>query len=227
MITATLRLLEMSDSQFPVGNFSFSNGLETACYEHIVYDADTLAEYVRAATLQSVYTDGIAALHAYRAAARGSYEEIVCADAEVMLCKMSDEARRMVMRMGKKLAELAAHIAPSPLLTRLLDDINSGNTPGTYPVVQAVVMHSAGIPEADMFASQAFGVANMILGAALRCIRVSHYETQKLLYDLAPQLSIAYAEVRTLDFDDMHAFVPVIDLMAALHEKGPMRMFMS
>jgi urease accessory protein len=56
---------------------------------------------------------------------------------------------------------------------------------------------------------------------------VSHYETQKLLYDLAPQLSIAYAEVRTLDFDDMHAFVPVIDLMAALHEKGPMRMFMS
>ena len=41
MITATMRLLEMSDSQFPVGNFSFSNGLETASHEHIVHDAAT------------------------------------------------------------------------------------------------------------------------------------------------------------------------------------------
>jgi urease accessory protein len=222
-----MRLLEMSDSQFPVGNFSFSNGLETACYEHIVYDADTLAEYVYAVTMQSIYTDGIAALHAYRATAQGSYEEIVRADAEVMLCKMSDEARRMVVRMGKKLAELAVQIAPSPMLTRLLDDVNYGSTPGTYPVVQAVVMQHAGISEAEMFVSQAFGVANMVLGAALRCMRVSHYETQKILYDLAPQLSAIYSEVRTLDYEDMHAFVPVVDLMAALHEKGPMRMFMS
>jgi urease accessory protein len=222
-----MRLLEMSDSQFPVGNFSFSNGLETACYEHIVYDADTLAEYVHAVTMQSVYTDGIAALHAYRATAQGSYEEIVRADAEVMLCKMSDEARRMVVRMGKKLAELAVQIAPSPMLTRLLDDVNYGSTPGTYPVVQAVVMQHAGISEAEMFVSQAFGVANMVLSAALRCMRVSHYETQKILYDLAPQLSAIYSEVRTLDYEDMHAFVPVVDLMAALHEKGPMRMFMS
>jgi urease accessory protein len=58
-------------------------------------------------------------------------------------------------------------------------------------------------------------------------MRVSHYETQKILYDLAPQLSAIYSEVRTLDYEDMHAFVPVVDLMAALHEKGPMRMFMS
>ena len=76
MITATMRLLEMSDSQFPVGNFSFSNGLETASHEHIVHDAATLASYVRAATIQSIYSDGIASLHAYRAAERGDYDDI-------------------------------------------------------------------------------------------------------------------------------------------------------
>lgn len=90
--------------------------------------------------------------------------------------------------MGKKLAELAVHVAPSPLVERMLADINSGDIHGTYPIVQAVVMHAAGISESDMFTSQAFGVANMILGAALRCVRVSHYDTQKILYDLAPVL---------------------------------------
>lgn len=227
MIPATMRLLEMSDSQFPVGNFSFSNGLETASYENIVHDAPTLAAYVRAATIQSIYSDGIASLHAYRAAARGDHDDIVRADNEVILCKMNDEARQMVLRMGKKLAELAVHIAPSPQTERMLADINSGATPGTYPVVQAVVMHAAGITEADMFTSQAFGVANMILGAALRCVRVSHYETQKILYDLAPVLEADYESIRDLGYDDMRAFVPGMDLMASLHEKGQMRMFMN
>ncbi len=67
-IISCMRLLEMSDSQFPrVGNFSFSNGLETASYEKIVHDADTLSQYAHAASLQSAYSDGIAAIQAYRA----------------------------------------------------------------------------------------------------------------------------------------------------------------
>ena len=37
-ITRLMRLLEFSDSAFPVGTFSFSNGLETAAFEGIVYD---------------------------------------------------------------------------------------------------------------------------------------------------------------------------------------------
>ena len=32
-ITRLMRLLEFSDSAFPVGTFSFSNGLETAAFE--------------------------------------------------------------------------------------------------------------------------------------------------------------------------------------------------
>jgi urease accessory protein len=60
---STMRLLEMSDSQFPVGNFSFSNGLETASYEKIVVNADTLRQYVEAAAMQSAYSDGIASVH--------------------------------------------------------------------------------------------------------------------------------------------------------------------
>ena len=53
-----------------VGNFSFSNGLETASYEKIVHDADTLSQYAHAASLQSAYSDGIAAIQAYRAIQR-------------------------------------------------------------------------------------------------------------------------------------------------------------
>lgn len=222
-----MRLLEMSDSQFPVGDFSFSNGLETASYEKIVHDADTLSQYAHAASLQSAYSDGIAAIQAYRAISNDDYDRLLLADKEVILCKMNDEARQMVLRMGKKLAELAVQIMDCPTMQRFLDDIRNERTAGTYPVAQAIAMHCAGISEEDMFTSQQFGVINMILGASLRCVRVSHYDTQKIAYNMAPQIAHDYEVVRNLDFEDMRAFVPGMDIMASLHEKGNMRMFMN
>ena len=68
-----LPLLQFSDATFPVGTFSFSNGLETASYEGLVHDAATLEQYTRSAALQAAYSDGVAALVAYRAALAGDY----------------------------------------------------------------------------------------------------------------------------------------------------------
>ena len=36
-----------------------------------------------------------------------------------------------------------------------------------------------------------------------------------------------YREAAELGLDDMHAFTPQIDILAALHEKGTQRMFMN
>lgn len=226
-LTATVRLLAMSDSQYPVGNFSFSNGLEAAVSEGMVHDSPTLAAYVATAVGQSINSDGIAAIAAYRAATVGDYDEIVHADAEAMLCKLNTEARRMAKRMGRKLAELCAATSPTPLISRLLADILAGGTSGSYAVVHAVAMQAAGIAEGEMIASQAYGVANMILGAALRLMRMSHYDTQRILYDLAPAIDRHYLAISSSSYDDIRTFAPGIDLAASLHEKGHMRMFMS
>ncbi len=56
-----IRLLEFADSAFPVGTFSFSNGLETAAEEGLVHDAATLEAYTRDIVRQTARTDGIAA----------------------------------------------------------------------------------------------------------------------------------------------------------------------
>lgn len=67
--TTVMRLLEFTDSAFPVGTFSFSNGLETAAEEGLVYDAATLEQYAQDIVRQAAFTDGVAALHAFRGAA--------------------------------------------------------------------------------------------------------------------------------------------------------------
>ncbi len=226
-ITALSHLLQFSDATFPVGTFSFSNGLETAAYQGVVTDAESLEQYCRAAARQAAFSDGVAALTAWRATGEADYEALLKADTDLMLFKMNDEARMMLQRMGKKLAELGKRIEKSDILDRWLADIEAGEAPGTYPVAQGVVFRLSGLTEEDLFTSGQYGVINMILGAALRLVRVSHYDTQEILYRLADEIPGLYEQARTMTFDDMNCFVPEMDILASLHEKGPMRMFMS
>lgn len=222
-----MRLLQFTDSAFPVGTFSFSNGLETAAHQGIVTNAATLEAYAKAIALQAAYSDGVVALHAFRAAAGRDYEKLLDADRRLMLFKMNEEARQMLRRMGKKLAELCTHLFEDHLLHRWLADIGSEKAPGTYPVAQGLAFSMAGLSEEDLFCSHQYGVINMVLSAALRCAKVSHYDTQRILFRLSQPSQQLFEDVRKMTFDDMNAFVPEADILASLHEKGNMRMFMN
>ena len=227
-ITQAMRLLQMTDSTFPVGTFSFSNGLETATFEKLVNDTPTLKAFTSAQAHQAAFTDGIAAIASYRAFLAGDIEAIVAADKELIRCKMNDEARLMLQRMGKKLAELCLKLyGENELVAAWYERIKSEDTPGTYPVAQGLAFAAAGVSEEDLFCSHQYGVINMVLGAALRCVRVSHYDTQEILFELSEETPELYEEVKEMGIGDMHAFFPELDIIASLHEKGNMRMFMN
>lgn len=224
---AAMHLLQFTDSTFPVGTFSFSNGLETAGFEGIVHDADTLRAFTASQAMQAAFSDGVAAIHAHRAFLRGDYEAVADADRMLMLFKMNAEARLMLQRMGKKLAELVSHLFDSDIIARWLQEIKEEKVPGTYPVGQGIAYAAAGVDEESLFCAHQYGVINMVLSAALRCVRVSHYDTQKILFDLSKRTADLYREAASMKLEDMNAFFPQLDILASLHEKGQMRMFMN
>ncbi len=222
-----MRLLQFCDSAFPVGTFSFSNGLETAALTGEVHDAETLEAFARVALRQAAYSDGIVALHAHRAALADDYGAICEADRQLMLGKANAESRLMLQRMGKKMAELCNGIFGDALTVRWMGDIEAGDVPGSYPVAQALAFACAGLSEEALFCAQRYGLLSMLLGAALRCVRVSHYDTQHILGRLGGETGAAYREIYALGYEDIHVFAPQMDLWASLHEKGMMRMFMN
>lgn len=223
-----MQLLQFTDSAFPVGTFSFSNGLETAAFEGMVKDKATLHDFARSQAWQAAFTDGIAAIHAYRAFLKGDSEEIGRCDRELMLSKMNEEARIMLTRMGKKLAELGVRLYPNEsIISDWLHEISEGKTPGMYPVAQGIMFAKAGLEEKELFFSHQYGVINMVLSAALRCVRVSHYDTQEILFELSKESEHLYEMVKDMRLDEMNAFFPELDILASLHEKGAQRMFMS
>ncbi|MDE6156846.1 MAG: urease accessory protein UreF, partial [Muribaculaceae bacterium] len=92
---------------------------------------------------------------------------------------------------------------------------------------QGLAFAASGLGEDELFASHQYGVINMVLSAALRCVRVSHYDTQLILQRLCAESEALYQEAREMSFDDMNSFVPEADIFASMHEKGNMRMFMN
>lgn len=226
-IDAIVHLLQFSDSMLPVGAFSFSNGLETAAAEGIVTDAPSLEAYVADIVHQTAFTDGIVSLHAHRARRSHDYEALLYADRRSTMCKLNAEQRSMSERMGRKLLSLALSLKDDTMLAAWRDDLAAGHGSGNYAAVQGAVFASCGLSERALFCSQVYGAAGMVSGAALRCVRVSHIDTQRIIYGMAAVAQRLFERVRTSSYDDMNAFVPQIDVLASMHEKGASRMFMN
>lgn len=222
-----LHLLQFGDSALPVGGFSFSNGLESAIQQNIVRDPDTLREFVLNAMRQAATGDGVALLCAHRAARAQDMPALVHIDRTTFERKLNEETRLMTVRMGRKLCELADAVIGDELNRDWLGRIKRAETAGTHPVSLAIALAALGIESRDAFGVQQYGVATTILSAALRLMRASFVDTQKILLDATATVAAVYEEVADAAIDDMASFAPMTDILAAVHVKGHVRMFMN
>lgn len=221
------RLLQFSDSTLPIGSFAFSNGLESALQTGVVSDPESLLSYVHLILRQTARMDGIALLHAHRAARVGDYAALLRADDELFCRRVGEEQQLMLTRVGKKFAELVLKIMPSPTLGRWLDDIKANATPGCLPVGQAIALAHMGVDEVEAFVMHQYGIASMILSAALRLMRIDHLDTQRILFTAQGRVEGDYLSVRDLSLDEMASFAPVFDVLVAHHTTTHVRLFMN
>lgn len=223
-IEETVRLLQLSDSTLPVGAFSFSNGLESAVQVGLVKNAHDLDEFVNGLSQQTAQLDGVALLVAHRAALRRDWPAIAAADEALLSRKLNQETRTQSLRMGKKLAEVGQRVLGQP---DFFERILAKELPGTYPVVQAVLMAALGHHEEQAFTAHQYGLASAVLGAALRLMRVEHFETQRILFHHAEKIADQYRLIQSAELSDMASFAPTLDVLAAVHVQAHVRLFMN
>jgi len=228
-VTAThlARMLQFGDSMFPIGGFSFSGGLESAIQKRVVTDVASLRDFTRTAVEQAARGDGIAIICAHRAALAGDIDELLSIDARVHARKLSGETRSMSTKMGRKFTELGAHVTSAATMQDWRGRVLSNSTPGCYPVALAIHFAALGLSARDAFVVHQYGVISTILGAALRLMRISHVDTQALLFQLNADVDTPYATAAAATLDDMAGFAPMAEILAAVHVKAHVRLFMN
>lgn len=226
-----MQALQFGDSTLPTGAFTFSHGLESAIERGLVKDAPTLRSYTKTAVEQAAGGDGIAVLHAYRAAKKGDLDKLAEIDRVVYNRKLNEEIRSMTVKTGKKLIELADKVIGASrdeaLLSQWRTKVSAGEVDGTYPVCLAVIFSVLDIPENGCFMVHQYGVAMAVLSAALRLVKVDHVDTQRILFELNHSIEEDYNKAAKRRLDDMSGFAPVVDMLAAVHVRAHVRMFMN
>ncbi len=226
-VACLARTLQFGDSMFPIGGFSFSCGLESAIHKGVVAEAGTLHAFTRTAVEQAARGDGVALIHAHRAAKVGDIDALILVDRRVCSRKLSGEMRTMSVRMGKKFAEMGAQMIGGSLLCKWRDCIETSATPGSYPVALALNFAAQGLPAIAAFVAHQHGVAATILGAALRLMKIGHVETQKILYELNGCAKASYETAAATSLSNMAGYAPLAEILTAVHAKAHVRLFMS
>lgn len=223
-----VRAMQFGDSMLPVGGFSFSAGLESAVQCGIVRTPDDLQGFTRTALEQAAAGDCVALACAVRVAAQGGdLEELTAMDTAVLTRKPGEENRGMSLRMGKKLLELADQTAQLPQVRGWLAHVRAGNSPGTWPVAQGLVCADLGLTPQAACAVHQYGLAATILNASLRLMRVTHLDTQRILFECARDIPDQCRRAAQASWRHMTAFAPMLDILAAHHVHAHVRLFMN
>ena len=58
-------------------------------------------------------------------------------------------------------------------------------------------------------------------------MKISHVETQKILYELNGRAEAAYESAAAARLSDMSGYAPLTEILAAVHAKAHVRLFMN
>lgn len=234
--TSFLMALRLSDSFLPVGTYTSSYGVEQYINEGRIETDEELGELIEAYLRRVVGPAETVALgNAHGAAAAGDLEGVLAADERLHAATLPAEFRSSSTKAGDKLLELIAEtdeglFADADLdgvAGRYADAVESGDTPGSYPVVLGVVAQRAGIDRREACLVGAYSFATGILGAAQRLGRFGHTDIQAQLAALLPVIESVCAEYADADLETLASFAPLAETMGMAHERADRRLFMS
>jgi urease accessory protein len=200
-----LRLLQLFDSQFPVGAFAHSGGLET--YAQAGAGLATLRELlISQLDLGWGRSDLVAACLAWRAAAgTGTDRDLPRLAALLDACKVIPSVRNSSVKLGRRTLNLLRRLYPETLRNI---DMSSPH----HAVVVGVIGYRLDLPLRDLLLSYAHSLALGVLAAATRCMPVSPAQTQALLRDLQPRLLAAVERALTSTEDALFTCTPALDV---------------
>lgn len=222
----TLSVLQHADSMFPSGAVSFSWGLEALVNRGTVTGRETLSEFM-AAHIRGRWAglDRPAIAHAHAHAAGGDLERLACLDRLVEAQSLGAEQRIGSTRMGNAFLGVHRRLG-TPLAADYARMVAQGRAFGHVPVVQGLLWQGLGFSAPQALTMAAHGLCTGLLGAAIRLSVISHLDAQAIHAALLPLIEEVLASP-LCDPDEMHAFIPQIEIASMNHETDEMRLFVN
>jgi len=225
---SSLEAFRLADSFLPVGTYTVSYGLEQFVADDRVTDAGELQALLKTYLRRQVGPAELVALRvAHTAAREGDLDAIGEADRRLDAVTLAAEFRESAQQSGDRLLSLQRQLREDDLLDRYGQLVDDGDAPGNYAVVLGVATGLAGVSVREACLLCCHGFVTGLLGAAQRLLSMGHTDAQRILDELRPVMTEAVDDSAARTIDDMTPFAPLVDVLAADHERAQRRLFAS
>lgn len=223
-----LSALQLGDSFFPSGRYTLSHGLESFVEHSRDIGADKLqlllTDYLRYGIGSS---EAVAVATANRAARSGDIETLVDVDELLFALKLPSETSAASTRSGKQVLSTIGRIVDDEVVVAYELAVVEGMAPANHAVVIGIVSALWGLQPEQAVAMELHAYLTGLLGAALRLIRMDHVDAQLIIRNLSDVILSVAVDAVQLDYRDMSAFAPSIEIMQMQHEQSHLRLFAS
>ena len=226
--TSELTLMQLSDSFFPSGLYTMSNGLETLFDEKRVCSESDVYDFIEIILEQQLGpADSVAFSNAYDCAKNGNISGVVQCDEILNSMKLIEETRAASCRAGSQMIKCISAISSTEILNAYSEQISKNKSPGIHPVVAGVCSFVLGVKKEQARQMMMYGFSVSVTGAALRLGLIDHIQSQKILHKLKPKIQQTLEKFKNTQINDCWQFSPGYDLVQMTHEKKFSKMFIT
>lgn len=226
-----LGTLQLADSFFPTGMYTTSHGLEALLYtkrQKITHPGglqEMIKDYLEC---QIGPADCTALGNSYSCSERNDLNGLHEIDRTIFSMKLVREIRDASTRSGTQLIRcLVSFVTKDELLKKFNESIKAGLATGVYPVALAIACKALDISRNNAGLVMLYGFTVSMVGAALRLGMLQHYDGQRIIHQLKPDVLRIVRNCIDRPLASMWQFAPAIDILQIKHEGLSSKMFIT
>lgn len=228
MINTNLALFQFCDSNFPIGSFSHSFGLESYIQADDVYDEQSFVTWLETYLFdQLVYSDGLAVNLAYNALEKSDFAKILELDRKLIVQIFAKETRLGTKQMGEQMVKMALNLYDDDILLTYHNKIKKEQAFGHPALGFTIIGHLLNINNETTILYYLYSTLISLIQNAVRSIPLGQTSGQKIVKQFHRKLTKAVNKIVQLDESDFGIVSPGLELSQMQHERLNIRIFMS
>lgn len=235
-----LSILQLSDSFFPTGLYTTSNGLEQFFYsKNRKLSYTEISDFVKAYLVQQIGpTDCSIVGNVYNCIKNNESNNNQDNDVDLLVLleldmvyyfmRLIEETRAASTRSGIQFLRcISTFIGEDKYLNFYSKNIKNGKAKGVYPVSYALGCNSMKITKEKAGLMLLYGFVVSVVGAALRLGILQHFEGQRLIHEMKPVMVSTVEKNINRPASSMWQFIPQLDIIQMYHEQMDSKMFIT
>ncbi|MCF2626029.1 urease accessory protein UreF [Fusobacterium perfoetens] len=223
-----LNVMQICDSNFPVGSFNHSFGMETYLRDGDIKDTKTLKiwllSYLR---YQFIYNDGFAIRIVFEKLKENKRDEIWKLDRKLTVQNTSKESRDGAKLVGQRMIKTYLELYDVPLLKEYEERIRKKISFGHPAIATAILLNYLEISLEDTILYYMYSTISTLIQNGVRAIPLGQKDGLILMQKFFPIFQKLLAEIMSLKDEDFGLTVPGLEISQINHEELIFRLFMS